>query len=140
MFEQLSFEHLLVFSDSSDNNANSSPPTSQSDGETLQRLSLLSSGSDAASPPLNVSLLSSGSDAQTESRQELAWVNQYSPGRRTTRYYRLSYNWHGKKKHTHIRGGNINSSVATRRAEQLSHAIDRGATIEQLLKAIAFFN
>ncbi len=111
LFEQLSFEQLLIFP-----------------------------GSDAASVTKNVSLPAPSSDAKTQTTTAFAWINKYSPGRRVTQYYRLSYNWYGKKKHKHIPGGNVNSSVATGRANKLQMMIDRGADLAELLAAIADFS
>ena len=112
LFEQLSFEQLLIFP-----------------------------GSDAASTSKKVSLPEPSSDASShidrDFQQNLVWINKYSPGRRVTQYYRLSYNWHGKKKHVHIPGGNVYSKLATYRAKKLQSAIDRGAELSELLAAIA---
>ena len=94
-----------------------------------------------SSDAFDVSLPEPSSDASIHTEQDFqnnrVWVNKYSPGRRVTQYYRLSYNWHGKKKHKHIPGGNVNSLVATRRAKQLQAMIDRGASIQELLTVIA---
>jgi hypothetical protein len=67
-------------------------------------------------------------------------VNEYSPGRRKARYYRLSYEWQGKKKHIHIKGGNTETSLATYRAKKLRELIDRGADLEEVLAMAATFN
>lgn len=97
-------------------------------------------GSDAAVANKNVSLPEPSSDASSHTdkgfQDNLVWVNKYSPGRRVTKYYRLSYNWEGKKKHRHISGGNVNLSVATTRAEQLRAMINRGASIQELLRIL----
>jgi hypothetical protein len=67
-------------------------------------------------------------------------VNKYSPGRRSTQYYRLSYQWRGKKRHIHIKGGSVLAELATYRAKQLQGLIDRGAELAEVLAAAATFN
>ncbi|MGL5924052.1 hypothetical protein [Chroococcidiopsis sp.] len=67
-------------------------------------------------------------------------VNKYSPGRRSTQYYRLSYLWRGKKKHIHLRGGSTISELANYRALQLQALIDRGAELAEVLAMATNFN
>lgn len=67
-------------------------------------------------------------------------VGTYSPGRRSTQYYRLSYQWWGKKIHIHIKGGAVTSELATYRANQLKALIERGAELSEVLAAVATFN
>jgi hypothetical protein len=59
----------------------------------------------------HVSLQKSRSDAKRQAIQRYLnsgnsepaiCVNKYSPGGRSTQYYRLSYQWLGKKRHIHI--------------------------------------
>jgi hypothetical protein len=67
-------------------------------------------------------------------------VNKYSPGRRSTEYYRVSFEWLGKKKHIHLKGGNTRSKLAIYRAEQLTQLIERGAELEEVIAAVSTFN
>lgn len=67
-------------------------------------------------------------------------VNAYSPGRRTTKYFRLSFQWNGKKKHIHIKGGSTISDLARYRADQLQQLIDRGAALDEVLAMVNMFN
>lgn len=67
-------------------------------------------------------------------------VNQYSPGGRAKKYYRLSYQIGDRKKHIHIKGGSVISTLATYRAGELQKLIDRGAELTEILSAVATFN
>lgn len=67
-------------------------------------------------------------------------VNKYSPGGRSTQYYRLSYLWQGRKKHIHLRGGSTMSELANYRALQLQTLIDRGAELAEVLAMATNFN
>lgn len=96
-----------------------------------------------------VSLQNPRSDAQSQAIQRYLGgstgdpaicVNKYSPGRRATQYYRLSYQWWGKKRHIHIKGGSVTSELATYRANQLEALIERGAELEEVLAAATHFN
>jgi hypothetical protein len=64
----------------------------------------------------------------------------YSPGRRSTEYYRLSYRYGRTVKHIHIKGGSVIAELATYRAKQLQGLIDRGAELAEVLAAAATFN
>lgn len=64
-------------------------------------------------------------------------INKYSPAKRKTEYFRLSYRIGAKVKHVHIRGGNVNSKLAQNRVFELQNAINRGASIQELLTVIA---
>lgn len=110
----------------------------------FEQLSLFPISSDI----LSVSLLKFGSDTKIRSIQRFcknsksqptACVNTYSPGGRNVKYYRLSFNWNNRKKHIHIPGGNINSSLAIARAEELQQAIDRGEPLDRILAAVETF-
>lgn len=96
-----------------------------------------------------VSLQNSRSDAKSRAIQRYLndgkpepsiCVNTYSPGRRTTEYYRLSYQWRGRKKHIHIRGGSTIAELSTYRAGKLTEMIDRGAELAEILAAVRTFN
>lgn len=96
-----------------------------------------------------VSLQNSRSDAKSQAIQRFLnqrkpdpsiCVNTYSPGRRTTEYYRLSYQWRGKKKHIHIKGGSVMAELATYRAQKLQAMIDRGAELAEVIAAVKTFN
>ena len=65
-----------------------------------------------------------------------ASISTYSPNGRQTKYYRLCYRLKTKVKCVHIRGGNIYSQLATRRAKRLQAMIDRGASIDELFAVI----
>lgn len=67
-------------------------------------------------------------------------INKYSPGRRATEYYRLSFQWQGKKKHIHIRGGSTISELANYRVKELQTMIDRGAELAEVIAAVETFN
>ena len=91
------------------------------------------------------SLMDSISDAKHQAIQRfldsgdkdpIAHINKYSPGRRNRQYYRLSYFWHGKTKHVHVPGGNVNSRLATYRAGKIQNMIDRGAELAELVAAV----
>lgn len=72
--------------------------------------------------------------------EPIACVNTYSPGGRATEYYRLSFNWRGKKKHIHICGGSTIAELATYRAKKLQAMIDRGAELAEVIAAVQTFN
>ena len=73
-------------------------------------------------------------------KETIACVTKYSPGKRKTEYYRLSYRLGRKVKHIHIRGGSTISDLATYRAKKLQAMIDRGADLEEILAAVKTFN
>ena len=62
----------------------------------------------------------------------IAHVNTYSPGRRKTEYYRLSYRCGGGMKHVHIPGGSTIANLAQYRAKELLKMITRGAELNEL--------
>jgi len=67
----------------------------------------------------------------------IAHVNTYSPGRRSTEYYRLSYRIPGNRmKHKHIPGGSTTAELAQYRAKKLLAMVNRGAELVELLAAI----
>jgi hypothetical protein len=67
-------------------------------------------------------------------------LNKYSPGKRATEYYRLSYQLGNRKKHIHLRGGSTLAELANYRAKVLQSMIDRGAELSEVLAAVATFN
>jgi hypothetical protein len=67
-------------------------------------------------------------------------VNKYSPGKRATEYYRVSYQLGNRKKHIHLRGGSTIAELANYRASVLQAMIDRGAELSEVLAAVATFN
>ncbi|MEO0013994.1 MAG: hypothetical protein RLZZ535_2383 [Cyanobacteriota bacterium] len=67
-------------------------------------------------------------------------VNKYSPGKRATEYYRVSYQLGNRKKHIHLRGGSTIAELANYRANVLQAMIDRGAELSKVLAAVATFN
>lgn len=107
---------------------------------------------DAVSDNDRVSLTDSVSDAQIKKQQAIqkyldradkeaiACVNKYSPGKRKTEYYRLSYRLGRKVKHIHLRGGSTIAELANYRAKVLQAMIDRGAELSEVLAAVATFN
>ena len=115
-----------------------------------QQLSLFNTVSDSD----RVSITKNVSDAQTVAKQEAiqryldseekdyqCCVTKYSPGRRSTEYYRLSYRISKRRiKHIHIRGGSTISELATYRANKLQAMIDRGAELAEVIAAVKTFN
>jgi hypothetical protein len=98
-----------------------------------------------------VSLTENVSDAQSAKRkaierylgqqkENIACVNIYSPGRRSTEYYRLSYRFGRSVRHVHIKGGSTLAELATYRANRLRELIDRGAELAEILAMVATFN
>lgn len=93
----------------------------------------------------SVSLTEGVSDAKHKAIQRflaqgkdspIAHVNTYSPGRRNTEYYRLSYRVGASTKHIHIPGGSTTARLAQYRAKELLGMINRGAELEELVSAI----
>ncbi len=115
-----------------------------------QQLSLFNAVSDSD----RVSITFSVSDTLTVAKQEAiqryldlgekdyqCCVTKYSPGRRSTEYYRLSYRISKRRiKHIHICGGSIISELAQFRAKKLQAMIDRGAELEEVIAAVITFN
>ena len=115
-----------------------------------QQLSLF----DAASDSDRVSLANIDSDALALAKREAiqryldsrekdyqCCVTKYSPGRRATEYYRLSYRISKRRmKHIHIRGGSTIAELATYRAKKLQAMIDRGAELAEVIAAVHTFN
>lgn len=96
-----------------------------------------------------VSLLESGSDKKREliqkylssaDKEKVAYVNTYSPGKRTTKYFRLSHQFGRKKKHIHICGGSTTAKLAIYRAKKLQAMIDRGAELGEIIAQVRDFN
>lgn len=116
----------------------------------MYQISIFDALAEGCSDSDRASLQNSRSDAQTramnrylnQGRQDepAICVNTYSPGRRSTQYYRLSYQWRGKKKHIHIKGGSTIAELATYRANKLRALIDRGAELAEILAMAAMFN
>lgn len=73
-------------------------------------------------------------------KEPIACVNTYSPGKRNSEYYRLSYRQGRKVKHIHIRGGSTIAELATYRAQKLQALINRGAELPEVLAAVRTFN
>lgn len=67
-------------------------------------------------------------------------VNKYSPGKRATEYYRVSYQLGNRKKHIHLRGGSTIAQLANYRASVLQAMINRGAELSEVLAAVSTFN
>ena len=99
---------------------------------------------DAISDKESASLMNPISDSQTQALQRflekgkdpIVHVNTYSPGKRKSEYYRLSYFLDGKTKHLHIPGGNTRAKLAQYRAKKLQELIDRGAELEEIIAAV----
>lgn len=66
-------------------------------------------------------------------------IGTYSPGKRKTRYFRLSYRVNRKVKHIHIPGGSTSSKLACYRAKRLQQLIDRGAEVAEIKSMLADF-
>jgi hypothetical protein len=73
-------------------------------------------------------------------KEPTASVNTYSPGKRKSEYYRLSYRVGKKMKHIHLRGGSTIAELATYRARKLQAMIDRGAELAEVIAAVRTFN
>ena len=114
-----------------------------------QQLSLFNAVSDSD----RVSITENVSDTQILKQQAIqryldsqekdyqCCVTKYSPGRRKTEYYRLSYRISKRRiKHIHICGGSIIAELATYRAKKLQAMIDRGAELEEVIAAVRTFN
>ena len=102
------------------------------------------SPTDAISDTESASLMNPISEHQTQALQRflekgkdpIVCLNTYSPGKRKTEYYRLSYFLDGKTKHLHIPGGNIRAKLAQYRAKKLQELIDRGAELGEIIAAV----
>ncbi len=105
---------------------------------------------DAVSDSDRVSITKNVSDAKKQAIQRYldsgekdyqCCVTKYSPGRRSTEYYRLSYRISKRRiKHIHICGGSIIAELAQYRAKKLQAMIDRGAELEEVIAAVRTFN
>ncbi|NJL51344.1 MAG: hypothetical protein HC930_02430 [Hydrococcus sp. SU_1_0] len=107
---------------------------------------------DAVSDTNSVSLTNSVSEHQFYKRQAIenylkrvnkegiACVNKYSPGKRQTEYYRLSYRIEHRVKHIHICGGSVGSTLADYRAEKVQGLIDRGAELQEIIAMVSTYN
>lgn len=99
----------------------------------------LDSVSDSKNASLTLSKRFATKDIKTVSDSKLKpslTVNKYSPGKRKTEYFRLSYRDGSRVKHIHIRGGNVNSLLAQSRVLKLQNAINNGASLEDILTLI----
>ena len=63
-------------------------------------------------------------------------IGTYSPGKRRTKYFRLSYRLGRKVKHVHIPGGSTNAELARHRVKKLQALINRGADISEILSLV----
>ena len=98
--------------------------------------------SDGVSDTKSVSLTNSVSEHKRQAIQRFldkgkkdhdVCVNTYSPGKRKTEYFRLSYRVGRKVKHNHIPGGSVIAPLAQYRASKLKELIDRGAELSEVL-------
>ena len=71
-----------------------------------------------------------------KNKDPMLCVNTYSPGKRKTKYYRLSYFKDGQTKHLHIPGGNVRATLAKDRAKVLQKLIDSGAQLKEIIAVI----
>ena len=67
-------------------------------------------------------------------------IETYSPGRRNTEYFRLTYRQGKKLCRLHIKGGSVTSELAIYRKNRLQEMIDRGAELAEILAQLATFN
>ena len=67
-------------------------------------------------------------------------IETYNPGRRNTKYYRLTYRLGKKVKRIHIKGGSTLSELANYRAKKLQAMIDRGAELAEIIAQLKTFN
>ena len=72
------------------------------------------------------------SDSDSNKNVSLS-INRYSPAKRKTEYFRLSYRDGAKMRHIHIRGGNVNSLLAQNRVRLLQNAINSGAKLPEII-------
>ena len=72
-------------------------------------------------------------------RDVVPFVETYSPSRRKTEYYRLSWRDGKRIKHLHIRGGNVYSQLAIKRAEQIRQMCNRNLPLEEIIAAVKSF-
>ena len=109
-----------------------------------EQLSLFSSVSDTKS----VSLTENVSEHKRQAIQRFldsgkkehdVCVGKYSPGKRKTEYFRLSYRLSRKVKHVHIPGGSTISELARYRSKKLQSLIDRGAELAEILALVATY-
>jgi hypothetical protein len=73
-------------------------------------------------------------------KETQACVTKYSPGKRKSEYYRLSYRQGKKIRHIHIKGGSAIAELATYRAVKIQELIDRGADLEEVIAMTRTFN
>ncbi len=66
-------------------------------------------------------------------------VNTYSPNKRKTKYFRLSYRVGHKVKHIHIPGGSTIAELARYRAKKLEELIERGAELGEIIAMVHTF-
>ncbi len=71
-----------------------------------------------------------------QGKDPMLCVNIYSPGKRKTKYYRLSYFQDGKIKHLHIPGGNVLAPLAQKRAKILQKLIDSGVELKEIIAVV----
>ena len=110
----------------------------------LEQLPLFSSVSDKKS----VSLTQNVSEHKRQAIQRFldsgkkendVCVGKYSPGKRKSEYFRLSYRLGRKVKHVHIPGGSTQTSLARYRAKILREMCDRGAELAEILAQLNTF-
>ena len=69
-------------------------------------------------------------------RENIPYVEKYSPNRRKQKYYRLSWRERKKMKHLHVPGGNVNAILAQYRAGKLRQLINRGADLDEVIAQV----
>lgn len=109
-----------------------------------EQLSVFGSVSDSK----NVSLTDSVSERKHQAIQRFldkgqkendVCIGTYSPGKRKTEYFRLSYRVGKKVKHIHIPGGSTRANLARFRVKKLQQLIDRGAEVAEIKSMLADF-
>ena len=73
------------------------------------------------------------------SKDPVAHIETYHPGRRDTEYYRLVYRRGQRLIRIHIPGGSTISELAQYRAGKLQELIDRGAELAEVLAMVQMF-
>ena len=63
-------------------------------------------------------------------------LNTYSPSKKRSVYYRLSYRSGTKTKHIHIPGGNINCKLVQYRVRRIQSMIDHGVSLTTIITVI----
>ena len=101
------------------------------DGRLLGKNTLTQNATEVCSDSDPVSLQNTRSDRKKQAierylrqgkKEPSISVNKYSPGKRATEYYRVSYQLGNRKKHIHLRGGSTIAELALTLAKSITSA------------------